>query len=353
MNDFGASSNCGRAHAIPIAADEPSASGASGESEAGFVSRSRRQLYPAVAVVIPCFNEERTVARVVKSFRSAMPFASIYVCDNNSSDRTIEVALAAGAKVWTEQRQGKGHVVRRMLAGVDADVYVLVDGDDTYQAEAAPRLVKKLIDERLDFLNAARVPKTAGAYRAGHQWGNDALTALVNYMFDWQFKDMLSGYKILSRRFAKSFPASSRGFEIEAELTVHALELRMACAEESTIYGVRPAGSTSKLRTFRDGFRILGSIAQLVRNERPFQFFTFIAVSLVAGMIVIDLPIVQNYWRTGLVPRLPTVVLSLALMIVGVLSFFAGLILDMVATTRRELKRLIYLSVQPYAPSDS
>ena len=226
-----------------------------------------------IAILVPCFNEEFTVGQTVSAFREALPLATVYVYDNNSTDRTIEVARAAGAVVRSEARQGKGNVVRRMFADIDADVFVLVDGDATYEARAAPRMVRRAVDENLDFVNGARVSRSVEAYRPGHRFGNYVLTALVRSVFGKQFTDMLSGYKVFSRRYVKSFPAMSRGFEIETELTVHALELRMPSAEEFTVYGERPAGSVSKLSTFRDGSRILRLIFDLVRNERPLRVF--------------------------------------------------------------------------------
>ncbi len=301
----------------------------------------------AIAVLVPCHNEELTIRKVIEDARKALPTATIYVYDNNSTDRTGEVARAAGAAVRREPRQGKGNVVRRMFADVDADVYVLLDGDATYEAEAAPRLVKRVLEENLDFLNGARVSEAVEAYRRGHRFGNYVLTALVRNIFGRQFTDMLSGYKVLSRRFVKSFPAMSRGFEIETELTVHALELRMPCAEEFTAYRERPAGSFSKLSTIRDGTRILTLIALLVKNERPLQFFGGIGLFLIALGIVLAAPLAETYFQTGLVPRLPTAVLVVGMAITGVLSIFAGLILDIVTTMRNESKRLAYLAVPP------
>jgi len=285
------------------------------------------------------------VGAVVAGFRAALPMATVYVYDNNSSDRTVEIAHSSGAVVRREPRQGKGHVIHRMFADVEADIYVLVDGDNTYDATDAPRLVGRLVDERLDFVNAARVSKSVDAYRRGHRFGNYVLTLLVRGIFGKQFTDMLSGYKVFSRRFVKSFPAMSRGFEIETELTVHALELRMPCAEEKTAYRERPEGSISKLRTYRDGARILALIADLIRNERPLQFFGLIGLTLFVVAVVLDIPLITTYLDTGLVPRLPTAVLSIGLVIIGSLSCLAGLILDMVATTRQEMKRLTYLSI--------
>ena len=300
-----------------------------------------------IAVLIPCFNEELTVGNTVSAFREALPSAIIYVYDNNSTDRAIDAARAAGAVVRNEPRQGKGNVVRRMFADVDADVFVLVDGDATYEAQAAPRMVRRVIDESLDFVNGARVSKSMDAYRRGHRFGNYILTALVQDIFGRQFTDMLSGYKVFSRRYVKSFPAMSRGFEIETELTVHALELRMPSREELTAYGERPPGSVSKLSTFRDGARILRLIFDLLRNERPLKFFGLAGVALILVAVALAVPIVETYLETGLVPRLPTAVLVIGMTLAGFLSTLAGLILDVVATMRSEMKRLAYLSHPP------
>jgi glycosyltransferase involved in cell wall biosynthesis len=300
---------------------------------------------PRLAVLIPCYNEELTIQSVVAGFRKALPSATIFVYDNNSSDRTVEIARAAGALVMSETRQGKGHVVRRMFADIEADIYVLADGDDTYNAAAAPRLVQRLVDETLDFVNCARVSEAVEAYRKGHRLGNYVLTGLVRNIFGKQFKDMLSGYKVFSRRFVKSFPATSDGFEIETELTVHALELNMPCAEEQASYGERPAGSVSKLKTYRDGLKILLLIAHLVRNERPLQFFGLLGLMLIGTASMLDVPLVVTYLETGLVPRFPTAILSVGLAIIGILSCFAGLILDAVTNMRYEMKRLTYLSI--------
>ena len=306
-----------------------------------------------IAVLVPCFNEELTVGKTVAAFLEALPLATVYVYDNNSTDRTIDVARAAGAVVRSEPRQGKGNVVRRMFADIDADIFVLVDGDATYEAEAAPRMVGRAIDENLDFVNGARVSQSMEAYRRGHRFGNYVLTEMVRSIFGRQFTDMLSGYKVFSRRYVKSFPAMSRGFEIETELTVHALELRMPCAEESTAYGERPMGSVSKLNTFRDGARILRLIFDLVRNERPLQFFGLVGLVLILTAVALAIPIAETYLETGLVPRLPTAVLAVGLIVVGFLSSLAGLILDVVATMRSEMKRLAYLSYPPVSMSGS
>jgi glycosyltransferase involved in cell wall biosynthesis len=300
-----------------------------------------------IAILVPCFNEELTVGKTVAAFRQALPLATVYVYDNNSNDHTIAVAQAAGAVVRTEPRQGKGNVVRRMFADIDADVYLLVDGDGTYEAEAGPRMVRRAIDENLDFVNGARVSRSMDAYRKGHRFGNYVLTAMVRNIFGKQFTDMLSGYKVFSRRYVKSFPAMSRGFEIETELTVHALELRMPSGEELTAYDERPSGSVSKLSTYRDGARILRVIFDLVRNERPLQFFGLLGIALILVAVALAAPLAQTYFETGLVPRFPTAILSVGLIIIGFLSCLTGLILDVVATMRGEVKRLAYLSYPP------
>jgi glycosyltransferase involved in cell wall biosynthesis len=302
-----------------------------------------------IVILVPCFNEELTVGKTVAALCKALPLATVYVYDNNSTDRTIHVARAAGAVVRNEPRQGKGNVVRRMFADIDADIFVLVDGDATYEAQAAPRMVRRVIEENLDFVNGARVSRGIEAYRRGHRFGNYVLTSLVRNIFGRHFTDMLSGYKVFSRRHVKSFPATSRGFEIETELTVHALELRMPCAEEFAVYGERPSGYASKLSTFRDGARILRLIFDLVRNERPLQFFGLAGEVLILtrGSACADL------FRTGLVPRLPTAVLDVGLIIVGFPSCLAGLILDVVATMRNEVKRLAYLYYPPVSAARS
>lgn len=300
---------------------------------------------PRIAVLVPCYNEELTVAAVVRGFRSALPSARIYVYDNNSTDGTIAHAQEAGAIVRLERRQGKGHVVRRMFADIEADVYILVDGDDTYEAAVAPTVVEQVVQSGLDFVNVARVSTAVAAYRPGHRLGNLVLTQIVRTIFGRECSDMLSGYKGLSRRFVKSFPAMSSGFETETELTVHALELRMPMGELTAHYKERPTGSTSKLRSYRDGWRILMLISRLVRDERPLQFFGLFGLLTVLSGIILGLPIVGTFFETGLVPRLPTAVLSVGLVVLGWLSIFAGVILDLMTKTRHELKRLAYLSV--------
>jgi glycosyltransferase involved in cell wall biosynthesis len=300
-----------------------------------------------VAILIPCYNEAKVIGCVVADFRRACPAADIYVYDNGSTDQTSAHAVAAGAIVRGEPNQGKGNVVRRMFADVDADVYVLVDGDSTYDAAVAPALIDKLILERLDFVNVARQPASGLAYRQGHHFGNRVLTGLVRKIFGRQFTDMLSGYKVLSRRFVKSFPAMSSGFEIETEISVHALELRVPCVEAAAEYRSRTEGSTSKLRTYRDGLRILFLIARLIKDERPFVFFGLLGIFLVAAAVGLSFPIWEFYLQTGTVPRFPTAILCVGIALSGILSFLAGLILEMVTRTRLEMKRLFYLNAPP------
>src|SRR5712675_1531995 len=288
-----------------------------------------------IAVLVPCYNEEAAVGTVIADFRKALPSAKIFVYDNNSKDRTIAVAREAGAEVRSERHQGKGHVVRRMFAAIDADVYVLVDGDATYDAPSAPRMIEKLLSEHLDMVVGFRVDQSAAAYRPGHRTGNWMLTSFLSSVFGETFKDILSGYRVFSRRFVKSFPVLSDGFEIETELSVHALELAL------------PEGSFSKLNTWRDGFRILGTILKLYRSEKPLRFFTAIGIFLMLVSIGLAIPIVITFLEEGVVPRLPTAVLSMGLMIVAVLSVSSGLVLDTVTRGRREMKLLAYLSQPP------
>jgi glycosyltransferase involved in cell wall biosynthesis len=296
-----------------------------------------------IAVLVPCYNEEATIATVVADFRRALPDATVWVYDNNSSDRTAERARAAGAVTRREPRQGKGHVVRRMFADIDADIYVLVDGDATYDAPSAPAMVARLIEEACDMVVGARVHEDGAAYRHGHQLGNALFTGFVRAVFGSPFTDILSGYRVFSRRFAKSFPALSGGFEIESELTVHATELEMPIAEMQTPYYARPVGSVSKLSTWRDGFRILRTILKLYRSERPLPFFSALGTALATSAIGLSVPIFATYLEQGLVPRLPTALLSTGLMILAFLAVAAGLVLDTVTRGRREMKRLAYL----------
>jgi glycosyltransferase involved in cell wall biosynthesis len=303
-------------------------------------------LTPRIAVLIPCFNEAETIGSVVRNFATALPEAAIYVYDNNSRDATRERAAQAGAIVRSETHQGKGNVVRRMFADVEAEVYVLVDGDGTYDAPSARGMVDLLLQNSLDMVNGARLPVAASAFRPGHVFGNRLLTGTVAAIFGDRLKDMLSGYRVMSRRFIKSFPALASGFETETELTVHALELRLPIAEVQTPYRERPQGSQSKLHTFRDGWRILRTIFLLVKEERPLQFFSGVATALVIASLALGWPLVGEFLRTGLVPRFPTAILATGLMILGFMSFVTGLTLDTVTIGRREMKRLYYLSLQ-------
>ena len=302
---------------------------------------------PRIAVLVPCFNEEAAVATVITDFRKALPSAEIFVYDNNSSDRTAAVARDAGAKVRSERRQGKGHVVRRMFADIDADIYVLVDGDATYDAPSASRMINALLSDHLDMVVGLRIDQSEAAYRLGHRTGNRLLTGFLSSVFGQAFKDILSGYRVFSRRFVKSFPVLSDGFEIETELSVHALELALPVAEIETPYYARPEGSVSKLNTWRDGVRILGTILKLYRSEKPLRFFTVIGIFLTLVSLGLALPVLVTYLEEGLVPRLPTAVLSMGLMILAVLSVSSGLVLDTVTRGRREMKLLAYLSQAP------
>ncbi len=298
-----------------------------------------------VAVLVPCYNEEVAIPKVVADFRAALPDAAIYVYDNNSRDGTVAAARAAGATVRTETLQGKGNVVRRMFADIEADIYVLVDGDDTYEAAAAPEMVRLLVENQLDMVNGARVTEIEAAYRRGHRFGNAMLTGIVARIFGNRVSDMLSGYRVFSRRFVKSFPALAAGFETETEFTVHALELKMPVGEVRTAYKDRPAGSTSKLRTYSDGFRILRTILILVKEERPLQFFSAAGGVLAVAAVAIFIPVLAEFLRTGLVPRLPTAILSTGLVLLSFLAFACGLILDTVTRGRKEAKRMAYLSI--------
>ena len=296
-----------------------------------------------IAVLLPCYNEETAIVQTVAGFRAALPDAMIYVYDNNSSDRTVDVARAAGAVVRTERMQGKGNVVRRMFADIDADVYVMADGDATYEAAAAPTLIARLVDEKLDMVVGARKSEIDDAYRRGHRLGNKMLTGMLTQVFGRSFTDILSGYRVFSRRFVKSFPVLSAGFEIETEISVHALELKMPTAEVVTAYAARPEGSVSKLSTYSDGWRILRTIAMLARFERPLAFFGFSGLVFAMMAIFLSIPLVLTYLQTGTVPRFPTAILATGLMILAFLNFFAGLILDTVVRGRREVRRLAYL----------
>jgi len=299
---------------------------------------------PRIAVLLPCYNEEAAIERTVAGFRAALPDATVYVYDNNSRDRTVELARAAGAVVRTESAQGKGHVVRRMFADIDADVYVMADGDLTYDPVAAPPMVAMLLADQLDMVVGTRKHEAVEAYRGGHVIGNKVFTGLLSRLFGRSFTDIFSGYRVFSRRFVKSFPVLSEGFEIETEMSVHALELRMPVGEVETVYAARPEGSASKLSTYRDGWRILKTIVTLYRIERPVLFFGTIGFYLVLLALVLAVPLVMTYLATGLVPRVPTAILITGLGIVAVLCWFAGLILDTVTRGRREVRRLAYLA---------
>lgn len=298
---------------------------------------------PSIAVLLPCYNEEAAIVQTVAGFRDALPEATIYVYDNNSSDRTVDVARAAGAIVRTERMQGKGNVVRRMFADIEADIYVMADGDATYEAAAAPALVARLIDEQLDMVVGARKSEIEEAYRRGHRFGNAMLTGMLTQVFGRSFTDILSGYRVFSRRFVKSFPVLSAGFEIETEISVHALELKMPTAEIVTAYAARPEGSVSKLSTYADGWRILRTIAMLARSERPLAFFGFVGLVFALMSVFLSIPLIFTFLQTGQVPRFPTAILATGLMILAFLNLFAGLILDTVVRGRREVRRLAYL----------
>lgn len=316
------------------------------------VPHFEKVMSPRVAVLVPCYNEEAAIAKVVRDFREALPEASVYVYDNNSRDQTMARAREAGAIVRSEQRQGKGNVVRRMFADIEADLYVLVDGDDTYDADAAPRMVANLIASGADILTARRIHTEASAYRPGHVFGNRLLTGLAATLFNVRLGDMLSGYRVFSRRFVKSFPLTAQGFGIETELTIHAVRLMMPMIEMDTRYKERPVGSVSKLNTWRDGFRILTTIGYLVREERPLVFFSFFFFLLAGLSLFIGTPVVTEFLKTGQVPRLPTAVLSTGLMLLAFLSLTCGLILDTVTRGRWELKRMTYLAFPGPLESD-
>ena len=309
---------------------------------------------PDIAVLIPCFNEELAIARVIRDFRASLPGARIHVFDNASTDRTIEIARDAGAIVRSVGLRGKGNVVRRMFADVDADIYVLVDGDATYDASSAPSMIERLLHDGADMVVGVRKDdRTAGAYRSGHRLGNRMLTGCVATIFGGTFTDMLSGYRVLTRRYVKSFPALSAGFETETELTVHALELRMPWSEMDTRYSARPEGSESKLSTYKDGLRILRMILRLFIAERPLHFFGLLgALSLLIG-VVIAVPLLTTYLNTHEVPRLPTALLSTGLALVAAISLVCGLIMDAVTRGRREMKRLFYLGIPGPANADT
>lgn len=306
-----------------------------------------------IAVLVPCYNEELTIADVVKAFLAELPEATVYVYDNNSTDSTLAVAAAAGAVCRTEPQQGKGNVVRRMFADIEADIYVMVDGDDTYDATSVKRLIQPVLHQQADMVNAVRVATGKEAYRPGHRFGNAMLTGVLSRTFGDRCTDMLSGYRAMSRRFVKSFPALSEGFEIETEITVHALELGLRIVEITAPYKERPEGSVSKLHTYRDGIRILRLILLLLKAERPFRFFAAISAAVFLITAVLAAPLVVTYLETGLVPRLPTAVLVTGLAITGLLTLMSGIILETVTRGRRESKRMFYLSYQVLGSRDA
>jgi len=301
---------------------------------------------PRIAVLIPCFNEAASIDTVVRGFQAAVPEAAVYVYDNNSTDHTASIAAIAGATVRKEPLQGKGNVVRRMFADIEADIYVMVDGDSTYDPACAPAMIRLLLAENLDMVVATRTAAEEAAYRSGHRFGNRLLTKAVAHLFGNRFSDMLSGYRVFSRRFVKSFPAMSSGFETETELTIHALELALPVAEIPTPYSVRAQGSMSKLQTYKDGLRILRLILVLYKNERPLRFFSLIAAVLGAVALLLGVPLFVTFAQTGLVPRQPTAILATGLVLLSALSFVTGLILDTVTRGRREVRRLAYLSIK-------
>lgn len=305
---------------------------------------------PRIAVILPCYNEAEAIAQTVQGFASALPGATIYVYDNNSTDDSRAIAAAAGAVVRAVRQQGKGHVVRRMFADVDADIYVMADGDATYEAAAAPRMIEAMLADNLDMVVGARKSEVEAAYRRGHRLGNLVLTGLLRRLFGRSFTDILSGYRIFSRRFVKSFPVLSAGFEIETEMSVHALELAMPVSEQITAYAARPEGSVSKLSTWRDGWRILRTIIQLYRIERPVWFYGGIGALFALAGLILAVPLFVTYLETGLVPRFPTAILITGLMIIAALNGMCGLILDTVVRGRREVRRLAYLAHR--APAD-
>lgn len=296
-----------------------------------------------IAVLLPCYNEEKAISKVIKDFKKFLPEADIYVYDNNSTDKTAELAKAAGAIVRREPMQGKGNVVRRMFADIDADIYVMSDGDETYDIQRAPELIQILKENQLDMLVGARKEKEQECYRSGHRFGNVLLTKLVQTFFNHQLKDMLSGYRVFSKRFVKTFPAQSLGFEIETELTVYALSSKLPIQEVETDYFARPEGSFSKLSTYKDGFRILKTIVTLIKEERPLLFFSLVALAFFILAFGLSIPIIAEYIKSGLVPRLPTAVFIMGIATCGVLSLFAGFILDSISSAKKEARRQAYL----------
>lgn len=296
-----------------------------------------------IAVILPCYNEAVAIGETVAQFRAALPNATVYVFDNNSTDESIRAAQDAGAIVRTEALQGKGNVVRRMFADVDADIYVMADGDATYDSAAAPDLVKMLVSQNLDMVNGARVNKETQAYRPGHKFGNALFSGLVKLFFSNNIDDLLSGYRVLSRRFVKSFPAASNGFEIETELTVHAMQMRMPISEVETNYVSRLPDSNSKLSTFKDGWRILKMISLLIKEEKPMSFFLSLAMFIFAPSLLVFISLLTEFFETGLVERFPSLIVAASGFVAAMLSVVCALILDSLARGRRETRRLSYL----------
>ena len=299
-----------------------------------------------VAVLIPCYNEAISIAQVVRDCHQYLPGAEVYVYDNNSTDNTKEIAQKEGALVYQEKHQGKGNVVRRMFADVDADVYVMTDGDATYDIASVPAMIQKLVDEKLDVVTGVRKSVEQETYRAGHQFGNWLMTKVVHLFFGRQTDDMLSGLRVFSRRFVKSFPANSKGFEIETEITVYASSMRLPVADYQTPYYARPVGSVSKLSTFKDGWKILKMIAMLIKEERPLFFFGLGAVVFALLSLVSAIPLILHYLETGLVPRIPTAILSVGFGLCAGVSLAIALILDTVSKSRKENRRVQYLNVK-------
>lgn len=301
-----------------------------------------------IAILIPCYNEEISIAKVIHEFQKTLPGYPIYVYDNNSTDKTAQVAVDAGAIVRNESHKGKGNVIRRMFADIDADIYLLIDGDNTYDIQKSPELIKKLCEKQLDMVVASRIEKKDenkyAIYRLGHRFGNAFFSKIIAFLFGHHFKDVFSGYRVFSRRFVKSFPANARGFDVETEFTIHSVELRLPTAEIESTYYSRPAGSVSKLNTYRDGLKILMRIFLLLKEVRPLLFFGSIFIVLASLSVLLFLPVLINYFQTGLVKRFPTAILSTGIMLLAFMSLGSGIILDSVCRARREIKRLFYLS---------
>jgi glycosyltransferase involved in cell wall biosynthesis len=298
----------------------------------------------SIAVLLPCYNESATIVQTIAGFRSSLPNAKIYVCDNGSTDDTATLAQSNGAIVINEPRAGKGQAMRRLFAEVDAEIYVMSDGDSTYDATAAPNMVAHLVDNNLDMVIGNRLESTgSNLFRSGHRLGNKMFSLVARLMFASQVGDLLSGYRVMSRRFVKCFPAESHGFEIESELTIHALECRLPIAEVDVAYFARPAGSDSKLSTFVDGLRILRMMTSLFRDVRPFQFFALIALITGLGCVMLFIPIFQTYMSTGTVPQYPTLIVLTGLLVLAFVFVTCGIVLDRVSATRRYQHRLNYL----------